>query len=276
MDYTIKRLPDYSDESLLNELRRVAKLLNKDTLTEREFAQHGRASYSSITRRFGWNNALKKAGLIIHRATNISDEELFAEIERVWNQLGRQPQYKEINQLGKFSTKPYENRFGSWVKALEAFAQCKGAGRPDRVGDLKEISPEILIDQPQKPRKIKKVEYGEPIDFLGLRHASLNEQGVVYLFGILSRQLGFIIEAVRTDFPDCEGKRKIPGKQERWERVSIEFEYRSSHFREHGHNPNDCDVIVCWKHDWKDCPIEAISLKKIYEKIRRRELEVTN
>lgn len=277
MDYKINRLSDYSDESLLNELRRAAKLLNKDTLTEREFAQHGRASYHVITKRFGsWNNALKKAGLTIHHATNISDEELFTEIERVWNQLGRQPQYREINQLGKFSTKPYENRFGSWVKAVEAFVQWKGKGEADRIGDLKEISPEILIDQPQKPRKTKKVEYGEPIDFLGLRHAPLNEQGVVYLFGILSRQLGFIIEAVRTDFPDCEGKRQISGKHERWERVSIEFEYRSSNFREHGHNPNECDLIVCWEHDWKECPIEVISLKEIYEKIRGRELEVTN
>jgi hypothetical protein len=153
------------------------------------------------------------------------------------------------------------------LKAVEAFVQWKGKGEVDRIGDFTEISPEILIDQPQKPHRIRKVEYGEPIEFLGLRHAPLNEQGVVYLFGVLSKQLGFIIEAVRTDFPDCEGKRGIPGKQNRWEQVSIEFEYKSSHFKEHGHNANECDVIVCWEHDWKDCPIEVISLKEIYRKI---------
>jgi hypothetical protein len=271
MTYEIKRLSDYSEESLLNELRRVAKILNKNTLSQREFNQYGKAGHRVVTTKFGsWNTALQKAGLTIEHVRNISSEELFAEIDKVWNQLGRQPQWREMRQLGKFSMDTYTHRFGSWLKALEEFVRWKNKVEGNNLADLKEISPEILIDQPQKPRKAKKVEYGEPIDFLGLRHAPVNEQGVVYLFGILSRQLGFIIEAVRTDFPDCEGKRQIPGKQERWERVSIEFEYRSSHFREHNHNPAECDVIVCWEHDWKECPIEVISLKEIMEKIKKK------
>lgn len=270
MVYNVKRLTDYSEESLLNELKRVAKTLSKDTLKEREFAQHSKASCSVIIRRFGsWNTALEKAGLTIKYEKNISDEDLFAEIERVWNQLGRQPQYKEISKLGKFSTKPYETRFGSWIKAVEAFVQWKDKSEAVRSLDLTGITPEILIDRPQKPHKAKKVEYGEPIDFLGLRHEPLNEQGVVYLFGVLSRQLGFIIEAIRTDFPDCEGKRQIQGKQNRWEQVSIEFEYKSSNFKEHGHDPTNCDLIICWEHDWKDCPIEVISLKQIYKKFEK-------
>jgi len=32
------------------------------------------------------------------------------------------------------------------------------------------------------------------------------EQGVVYLFGMVSRELGFYIEAVQQGFPDCEGR----------------------------------------------------------------------
>ncbi len=272
MDYKIKGLSDYSEESLLDELRRVARLLQRDTLTKKEFASQARINPSTLSKRFGcWNNALKKAGLTIHRAIDVSDEELFTEIEKVWNQLGRQPSSREIRQLGKFSDNAYMVRFGSWRKAVEAFIQWKGVDGADRLWDLKEISPEILIDQSQKPRKIKKVEYGDPIDFLGLRHAPLNEQGVVYLFGILSRQLGFIIEAVRTDFPDCEGKRQIPGKQDRWEQVSIEFEYRSSHFKDHNHNPNECDVIICWEDDWKDCPLEVISLKEVMRKTKKQE-----
>ena len=271
MDYNIKRLPDYSDKSLLNELRRVAKELGKDTLTQKEFNQHSRTNHSTIVKRFGsWNTALKKAGLSVKRLSNISDEELFAEIEKVWNRLGRQPQYKEMEQLGKFSLKPYENRFGSWLKAVEEFVRWKDKSGGDRFRDLKAITSGVLLSQPKKSRKTKKVEYGEPIDFLGLRHAPLNEQGVVYLFGILSKRLGFIIEAVRTDFPDCEGKRQIPGKRGRWERVAIEFEYKSSQFKEHGHNPDECDVIVCWEHDWRDCPIEVISLEDLMRKIKER------
>ncbi len=152
--------------------------------------------------------------------------------------------------------------------ALEEFAKWKNKGQENTTKELEETAIDISPSQPRKPGASRKVEYGEPIDFLGLRHAPLNEQGVVYLFGILSRRLGFIIEAVRTDFPDCEGKRQIPGKQGRWERVAIEFEYKSSNFKEHGHNPDECDVIVCWENDWKDCPVEVISLKELMGKIK--------
>jgi hypothetical protein len=30
-----------------------------------------------------------------------------------------------------------------------------------------------------------------------------------------------------------------------WERIAIEFEYRSSNFERHGHDPERCDLIVC-------------------------------
>lgn len=278
MDYDVKRLSDYSDESLFDELRRVAKILGKEIGQEgpsvREFDQYSKTSSNTIRRRFGsWNSFLRKAGFLINQDINTSDEELFAEIEKVWNKLGRQPSYREMNRFGNFSAKRYASRFGSWIKALEEFTRRKKDAANERTGkpleDLEKINPSILIETGQKTRKAKKVEYGEPIDFLGLRHAPINEQGVVYLFGMLSRQLGFIIEAVRVDFPDCEGKRQIPGKKDRWERVNIEFEFKSSHFKEHNHNPNECDVIVCWEHDWQECPIEAISLKEIMKKIEK-------
>jgi len=114
--------------------------------------------------------------------------------------------------------------------------------------------------------KIKITEYGEPINFRGMINAPINELGVIYLFGMVASELGFIIENVRTTFPDCEGKRRIKGKN-RWEKVFIEFEFKSSNFKEHCHNPKQCDLIVCWEHDWRDCPIEVLSLKEIINKL---------
>jgi hypothetical protein len=270
MDYNIKRLTEYSEENLLNEIKRIAKIIGKDTMTFKEFkATGGRISDRPIRRIFGsWNAALEKAGISKSIITNISDKDLFAEIGKLWDQLGRQPTQREMQRLGRFSQYPYIRRFGSWLKALEEFTKWKNKNGVDSSKDLQKISPDILPDQQKQPRRVKKVEYGEPIDFLGLRHAPLNEQGVVYLFGMLSRQLGFVIEAVRTDFPDCEGKREIRGKKGKWERVAIEFEYKSSNFKEHGHNPDECDVIVCWENDWKECPIEVISLKEIMKEIK--------
>jgi hypothetical protein len=253
MDYNVKRLSDYSEESLLDELRRVANKIGKDTMTFKEFtAAGGRISEGPLAKRFGsWNAALEKAGISKSVIRNISDEDLFAEMGNLWDRLGRQPTVKEMRRLGRFSENPYKRRFGSWLHAVEAFVRWKNTGR-----------------FPQRSSRTKKAKYGKQIDFLGLRHAPLNKQGVIYLFGMLSKRLGFIIEAVRTDFPDCEGKRRIPGKRGRWERVAIEFEYKSSNFKEHRHNPNECDVIVCWENDWKDCPIEVISLKELMRKIK--------
>lgn len=106
----------------------------------------------------------------------------------------------------------------------------------------------------------KRVLLGEPLNFRGLQHAPINEQGVVFLFGMVCRELGYLVESVQTGFPDCEGKRRIDNR--RWERVRIEFEFKSSNFVKHGHDPTLCDLIVCWEHDWLDCPMEVVELRK--------------
>ena len=105
--------------------------------------------------------------------------------------------------------------------------------------------------------------YGNPIDFRGLRHEPVNEQGVVLLFGLVAKELGYIVEAVQSGFPDCEAKRQV-GPQ-RWQRVHIEFEFESRNFRDHGHPHTGCDVIVCWRHNWPDCPpqIEILELSSL-------------
>jgi len=78
---------------------------------------------------------------------------------------------------------------------------------------------------------------------------------------MISRELGFLIESIRTDFPDCEGKRALDAAGTKWQHVRIEFEYRSRNFAEHGHDPDGCDLIVCWMHDWPECPVEVLELK---------------
>ena len=101
--------------------------------------------------------------------------------------------------------------------------------------------------------------YGERIDFEAMLHAPTNEQGVVALFAMMALRLGFLIEALRPAFPDCEAKRRV-GREE-WERVKIEFEFESRNFRTHGHAAGDCDLIVCWRDNWPECPIEVIALR---------------
>ena len=101
---------------------------------------------------------------------------------------------------------------------------------------------------------------GEPINFRGMVYAPVNEGGVVYLFAKVAEELGFIVEEIRAAYPDCTARRRT-GKALR--RVHIEFEFTSANFQQHGHDPTDCDLIVCWEHDWPECPLEVIELRQV-------------
>lgn len=104
--------------------------------------------------------------------------------------------------------------------------------------------------------------FGDVLNYGAMLHEPVNEQGVVLLFGMMAGELGFLVESVRTGYPDCEGKRRVDGGK--WERVRIEFEFRSGRF---DHDVKGCDVIVCWEHDWKECPLEVIELKSVLKRI---------
>ena len=111
------------DETLIADLKRVANDLGKSPTID-EYNERGTYHATTITRRFGnWFKALEIAGLEKTRSPlNISEEELFKNIEEVWLKLGRQPRYQEIQKpLSKYSAGTYDNRFGSFRKALEAF-----------------------------------------------------------------------------------------------------------------------------------------------------------
>ena len=102
-----------------------------------------------------------------------------------------------------------------------------------------------------------------PLKNAPLQYAPNGEMGVVYLFANIAKKLQFRIEEIRAAYPDCIAYRQV-GDREKM--VKIEFEYRSSNFKVHRHNPKLCDCIVCWHHDWHDVPrrIEVIELKKFF------------
>jgi hypothetical protein len=272
-------------QEIIAELRRVAELLQTSHLSERQFKQHGRVSVKTARYTFGsWNQAVEAAGLSVipqggfrDQKPRRSDEEYLQEIIRLTQELGKKPTEAELNAKGRFSDTPYRDRWGTFSKACQVAYAKYGFPAAARTTDTEvggseekpqvEFTPSstsIIVPQTYKPpesQRRKKVQFGEPIDFRGLRFAPINEQGVVYVFGMISRELGFLIESIRTEYPDCEGKRCVDPNKQRWEHVLIEFEYQSSNFREHGHPPDGCDLIVCWIHDWEDCPIEVLELR---------------
>jgi len=114
------------------------------------------------------------------------------------------------------------------------------------------------------------VVYGEPLGLAAMAHAPTNELGVLFLFGIVAADLGFRVERLQAAFPDCEAKREVaPGK---WELVLLELEIYSRNFKSHRHDPRGCHGIVCWKHNWPDCPewLEVIELSKVVKRLGER------
>jgi len=112
---------------------------------------------------------------------------------------------------------------------------------------------------------------GSKIDVPGLTYAPINEQGVILLFGILSHDLKFSVERIRQEYPDAAviDYREDPN---RGIKKDIEFEFLSSSFSKQKHAVEKCDIIVCWEHDWKNCPkeIEVIELKGVVQSLRIR------
>ena len=123
------------DEELLEDLRRSAQTLGRETITMAEYEGVGKTHPSTIQRRFGsWPKALEFAGLQPSRSKiGITDDELFENIKSLWISLGRQPRYNEVRTpSSQFSAGTYENRFGSWSKALGRFVAWVNSDSPDQ------------------------------------------------------------------------------------------------------------------------------------------------
>jgi len=118
--------------------------------------------------------------------------------------------------------------------------------------------PELVRPTTKKPEAFPLV--GPPINFRGLIYAPINENGVIFLFSKVAEDLGITIEGIQVKFPDAFGKRY---EKDKGYPITIEFEYRSSDYERHGHPKEGCDLIVCWEHDWEECPIQVIELKSL-------------
>jgi hypothetical protein len=267
----------HSKESIIQTLQNLARSLGKTSLSGGDV--NAVLPVSSVNSYFGsLGNALEAAGLERHSSTEhlskyrktLCDEDLFQSVLRVEQEVGHEPRGNEYAAFGSFSLQPFRARFGTWKTALAHYQEWKTDnavseprsaptnGQATTTLSVPRDTPTLAAAHSGAPAQL----YGEPIDFRGLRHAPINEQGVVYLFGMVSRELGFYIEAIQQGFPDCEGKYLYDAKKGLWAKARIEFEFRASNFREHGHNPDQCDFVVCWINDWPDCPVKVIDLKR--------------
>lgn len=112
------------DGDYILDLKRVAAVLNKNTVVISEYKKLGKYSSGKLSIRFGsWDAALKAAGLETtgyHR--KVTEVDLLQDIEDTWTRLGRQPKSSDIkNGISNYGINTYIRHFGSWRNALEAF-----------------------------------------------------------------------------------------------------------------------------------------------------------
>ncbi len=211
-------------------------------------------------------------------------DELLKKIDETVSNLRSIPTWNQLERETKITQKVFTSRFGKrgicevfvhyreWLEKNQPMSKniklvdeyLEGRAKPPQSQLLKRKARAARTKWPKGSGR----KYGAPINFGSLIYAPVNEQGVVFLFGMVSEALGFSIEYIGIDFPDCEAKRYIEGRGKQQQRVKIEFEFRSRNF---DHVVEDCDIIVCWEDNWgSDCPLEVIELRTEIKKLRER------
>jgi Homing endonuclease associated repeat len=249
----------------------------KQVPTVPELMKHAGIDRPEIRKHFGnYKQALEECNLEVpERGRKVEIDRLFLDWAEVVRALKKIPTVFEYERRSKYSSRPLTRCAGSWnmvAERMKLYADENGLdgefrdvlelvdSRPGgERGGAAVSSTEVSTEASAERLKDSRPTYGALIAAWGHVYGPTNEGGVISLFGAMAATLGFLILKVQSEFPDCEAVR-VAGK-DRNRPVRIEFEYESRNFLRHMHDPNGCDIIVCWEHNWPECPLEVVELK---------------
>jgi hypothetical protein len=266
-------------EEILKAIKECAKKMGRAPSLG-ELAKMKRVAKAAVYRKFGkYQNALEMCGL--ERTgpgyqTELRD--VFLDWAKLARKLGKLPTMGDYEAHAKFSIQPLLRRYGIWAEVPAGMAEyikeqklerewadvlvIIGRGRTSVRGKTPRPAP--------KRAKLREDEpvYGAALTLGPMAFAPTCENGVLFLFGSQAERLGFVVLKIQTKYPDCEAMREVrPGVLQR---KRIEFELLSKNYIKHEHPRGGADIIVCWEHNWEDCPLEVIELKKVMEEMRGR------
>lgn len=265
-----------SKEEIMATIQQCAETLQR-VPAQADLFRMTKVSQRMIVKQFGtYTRALRACNLERYCGGNkITMEALCKDWAAVVRELKKIPSKAEFTQLAKYSDTPLKARYGNWTQVPGGLKHyIEEQGKAEEYKDVLEIiagfereregrnwglPPVCTVKNPGliPGRQV----YGPLLRPFPAMHGPTEEQGVIYLFGTMSERLGFVVLHIQKAFPDCEALRLVG--EDRCQRVIIEFEYESLNFVKHGHDPSKCDIIVCWKHNWPECPIEVLELSKL-------------
>ena len=196
---------------------------------------------------------------------------LFEDWAGVVRTYGKIPTVGEYNMRGAFSVRPFLRHYKRWCHVPAGLLDyCRKEGLESQWRDVVDAIVAHLEDptgqnktfMPDRPLNLlERPLYGDPLTLTPLTYAPTSEGGVIFLFGTMARELGYAVSRIQPGFPDCEAMREVRPAQ--WQHVRIEFEFESRNFLVHDHPVAGCDLIVCWNHNWQNCPVEVLELSKV-------------
>ena len=268
-------------EEVIAAIKELAARLGR-TPSFNQIRRETKLSYRQMQRLFGtYDMAMQECGLDPAQRIAVQPmEELFRAWAGVVRTLGKIPAAHEYEFHAQRNPRLLRRRFVYWSnvpQAMRAYAEQAGLWTewPDVLEILnaaeeakwpapamREFCPPVNTAPPPEGKWMvpEAPMYGPPVVSPALANAPTNELGVIYLFGTLAAELGYMVLRMQAGFPDCEAMRRIEG--DRWQRLLIEFEYASRNFLLHQHDATKCDLIVCWVHNWPECSVRVLELSK--------------
>ncbi|MFH1257082.1 MAG: HNH endonuclease [Candidatus Diapherotrites archaeon] len=150
--FEIDFLEDYSQKTLISELKRIQKIVGDRSVTKFDIDRYSKAGWTTYFKKFGsFSKAILAAGLKPSRMPiHTENSEMISTVVSLWTKTleneGRRPMASDLKKYGTpYSQDTYRRRFGSWKKVLiKAYNSINLNDKPP-VEEIPKVTPNLDI-----------------------------------------------------------------------------------------------------------------------------------
>lgn len=215
------------DENLVADVKLVAEILHKISITQKEYTQYGKYACHTLTNRFGsWNEVLRRAGLSVEQGRLLkhdyceNDELFFEDIRRVSKITGRTYVTKtEYEKHGKYSLGQRTKKYGGWDSVLIKAGLERS---PFRTGPKRRYSDKELFEELERVW----IYLGSQPTFSvfhSKRVSEISAKPYIYRFGSWHKALEAFVSYINSPKENTDDKSKRGNKEETKENERNDF-----------------------------------------------------